>query len=92
MPTTTWEVAREEITRPFGTVEFVTKTGTNITTNQLVVSTELSDNYTQDDYFIGWYVLIDGVQNANVVRRVTDYVASSGTLTVAGRLLQPRGV
>ena len=84
MPTTTWEVAREEITRPFGAVECATTT--NIATNNYVISTELSDNYPDNDYFIGWYVLVDGtINNLNIVRRVTDYVGNSGDST-SGRL------
>jgi hypothetical protein len=89
VPTTQWETAREEITRPFGTVEFLTTT--NLVASNVVLSTELADNYNQNDYFIGWFCLIDGINNVNVLRRVTDYVASSGTLTVAGSVLDGDG-
>ena len=88
MPTTTWSQARVDILRPLGVVEAATTT--NITTNTSVISTALADDYVVDDTFIGWYCMIlndaDGSSSSNngTVRRVTDYTASSGTLTVAG--------
>ena len=88
MPTTTWSTARVDILRPLGVVEAATTT--NITTNTSVVSTNLADDYTVDDTFIGWYCMllndVDGSTSVNngTVRRVTDYTASSGTLTIAG--------
>ena len=91
MPTTTWGTARQDIARELGLVAFATTT--NITTNTSIVSTNLADDYDQDDLFIGWYVLIrndsDGSASTNTgtVRRITDYTASSGTLTVAGAAL-----
>ena len=91
MPTTTWSVARVDILRPMGVVEAATTT--NITTNTSVISTNLADDYPVDDTFIGWYCMLlndaDGSSSSNngIVRRVTDYAASSGTLTVAGAAL-----
>ena len=82
MPTTTWSTARADISRPLGFIGFTTST--NITTNTSVVSTELADDFDQDDYLIGWFIRITSGNNADIVRRVTDYTASSGTLTVAG--------
>ena len=88
MPTTTWAVARADILRPLGFVS--TATTTNITTNTSVVSTNLADDYTTDDFFNGWWIQIlndsDGSTSSNTgkIRRVTDYTASSGTLTVSG--------
>jgi len=98
MPTTTWRVARRDIARPFGLVEF--DTSTNLTTDDKIISTELTDRYTVDDHFNGqWFVTIvldadtaatvtTGAVPANgigtLTRRVEDYTASSGQLTVAG--------
>jgi hypothetical protein len=65
-------------------------TTTNITTNTSVISTNLADAYPTDDTFIGWYAMllndVDGSTSTNngKVRRVTDYAASTGTITVAG--------
>jgi len=91
MPTTTWGTARQDIARELGFVALATTT--NITTNTSIVSTNLADDYDQDSLFIGWFVLIrndsDGSTSSNngVVRRITAYTASSGTLTVAGASL-----
>ena len=98
MPTTTWRVARRDIARPFGLVEF--DTSTNLTTDDKIISTELSYHYTVDDYFNGqWFVTIvldadtaatvtTGAVPANgigtLTRRVEDYTASSGQLTIVG--------
>ena len=88
MPTTTWSTARVDILRPLGVIEAATTT--NITTNTSVVSTNLADDYPVDDTFIGWYAMllndVDGstATNNGKVRRVTDYTASTGTITVAG--------
>lgn len=88
MPTTTWTTARTDILRPLGVIEAATTT--NITTNTSVVSTNLADDYPVDDTFIGWYAMllndVDGstATNNGKVRRVTDYTASTGTITVAG--------
>lgn len=88
MPTTTWLIAREDILRPLGASAHATTT--NITTSTNVVSTELADDYPVDDTFIGWFVILlndsDGSTSTNngIIRRVTDYTASSGTLVVAG--------
>jgi len=98
MPTTTWRVARRDIARPFGLVEF--DTSTNLTTDDKIISTELTDRYTVDDHFNGqWFVTIvldadtaatvtTGAVPANgigtLTRRVEDYTASSGQLTIVG--------
>ena len=88
MPTTTWSTARVDILRPLGVIEAATTT--NITTNTSVISTNLADDYPTDDTFIGWYAMllndVDGstATNNGKVRRVTDYTASTGTITVAG--------
>ena len=86
MPTTTWEIANREIQRPLGFEAF--STTTNIATNNVVISTELGNRWNQDDSFNGWFVMIRGTSNNNeVVRRVTDYAGSTGTLTIAGAAL-----
>ena len=91
MPTTTWRIARADISRDLGMV--TSATTTNITTDQLVVSTGLQRRYPKDDYFVGWYCYFedDGVSATNHEfkdeRFVSDYAASSGTLTVAGPAL-----
>ena len=88
MPTTLWAIASVDLMRPLGLVEAATTT--NIAGSALVISTELADDYPVNDTFNGWYCEIlndsDGSASTNVgiVRRVTDYVGSSGTLTVAG--------
>ena len=82
MPTTAWSTLRADGLRPLGLVSAATTT--NITTNTSIISTNLQDDYTSDDYFNQWFVHVISGNNAGVVRRVTDYAASSGTLTVAG--------
>lgn len=85
MPTTAWSVARPEIQREFGFVSFATTT--NITTDDKVISTNLQDDFDKDDWFNGWYIIILGSNNDRVIRRVEDYAASSGQLTLAGASL-----
>jgi len=84
--------------RPLGFVQFDTTTAINA--DNIIVSTELASRFANDDYFNGWFVTIvvdaDGStapQNGlgTTTRRVTDYVASSGTLTVAGPVLADEG-
>jgi hypothetical protein len=91
MPTTTWATIRPELSRELGVVQAATTT--NITTNNSVVSTTLANLFTSNTDLKGWYALIlndsDGSTSANtgVVKRITAYTASSGTLTVAGAAL-----
>ena len=85
MPTSAWKVLNREIQRPLGFEAF--STSTNIAANNFVISTELGNRWNQDDTFIGWFVIIRGVNNDEVVRRVTDYTGSTGTLTFAGAAL-----
>ena len=91
MPTTTWSAARADISRDLGMV--TSAPTTNITTNQIVVSTHLQRRYPKDDYFVGWYCYFENsADTGNHVFTdewfVTDYVASTGTLTVAGPALK----
>ena len=94
MPTTTWRVARRDIARPFGLV--TADTSTQINNDQLIVSTDLQQRYTVDDYFNGqWYATViiqtDGVDPENglgtTTKQVRDYAQSSGTVTVWGTAL-----
>lgn len=90
MPTSTWATMRDEILRPLGFEDFATTT--NIPGGgTAVISTELANRWSNNDFFNGWYFILeqdsDGGTPANgagLTRRVTDYVASTGTLTVAG--------
>ena len=86
MPNTLWRVARREIMRPLGLVQFATTTDIAATDN--AISTSLSARFPRDDYFIGWYFTIvldvDGGTPANglgtTTRRIEDYTGSSGDL------------
>jgi hypothetical protein len=64
-------------------------TTNNITTNNSVISTTLTQyDSSEDDHFGGadteWWVYIDGTTNSGVLRRCTDYATATGTITVAG--------
>jgi len=60
-------------------------TTTTVTTNTSIVSTELTDlGFNNDDSLIDTFVKITSGNNDDVVRRITDYTASSGTITISG--------
>lgn len=83
MPTTSWATMRDEITQPFFALPFATTT--DITgSDTSVVSTELANRFTNDDMLIGKWCIIEGGNNADVIRQITDYANSTGTLTLAG--------
>jgi hypothetical protein len=82
MPTTTWLIANAEIQRPLGFEQFATTT--NIAGNDQVISTELGYRWNQADYFNGWYCIVRGSANDEVIRRVEDYSGETGTLIVTG--------
>ena len=82
MPTTTWQIANAEIQRPLGFEQFATTT--NIAGNDQVISTELGYRWNQADYFNGWYCIVRGANNDEVIRRVEDYAGETGALTVTG--------
>ena len=92
MPNTAWRVARREIARPLGLVEFVTTT--NIPSGaKTITSTSLADRFQQNDYFIGWFATVvlddDGGTPANGLGtstlRVTDYAGgTTGVVTYGG--------
>ena len=82
MPTTSWQIANAEIQRPLGFEQFATTT--NIAGNDQVISTELGYRWNQADYFNGWYCIVRGSNNDEVIRRVEDYAGETGALTVTG--------
>jgi hypothetical protein len=86
MPTTALSILRGEVQRPFGHIEF--DTTTNIASTSTVVSTELKDRYFNDDYFNGWNIIVRGARNTRLMRRVEDYAATTGTLTLTGATTQ----
>ena len=98
MPSTTWQNLRRGFAAYLGYSELVGKDGsawtttTNIGSGTAVISTELRD-YGMDDYMgagsgddsiQNYWVQILGSNNANVVRRVRLYDASTGQITVTG--------
>jgi len=63
-------------------------TTTAIAANTSVVSTELTDSgFNNDDSLNDTFIKITSANNDDTVRRVTDYTASSGTITVSGTAL-----
>ena len=63
-------------------------TTTAIAANTSVVSTELTDlGFTDDDVLNDSFIKITSGNNLNDVRLVSDYTASSGTITVTGTAL-----
>ena len=84
---------RREIMRPFGLV--LVDSTTNLAGTTTVVSTELQEEFSQDDHFNGEWLLtvvVDADDSSGTpanglgttTRRITDYTASSGTLTTTG--------
>jgi len=60
-------------------------TTTNITTDQDVISTALTDyDNSEDDFFKDWWLWINTIANATKLKKVTAYTSTSGTLTVDG--------
>jgi len=61
---------------------------TAINADNLIVSTALTSyDGGRDDYFIDWWVYITDYANITVLRQVSDYASSSGTLTIRGAVL-----
>ncbi len=87
MGTTTLTALMQNFSEQIG--DYLTfSTTTNITTNQLVISTDLTSfDDGQDTAFVDWWVYIDGTTNAGVLRQVSAYTASTGQLTVRGAAL-----
>ena len=86
MPTTAWSTMRQDILRPLGLI--TGSTTTNISNGNVnVLDTKLTKRFPVDDYFNNrWYVHLTTTSgdNAGDIRRVTDYVQSSGTITGGG--------
>ena len=86
MPTTSWSTMRQDILRPLGLI--TGSTTTNISNgNANVLDTKLTKRFPVDDYFNNrWYIHLTTTSgdNAGDIRRVTDYVQSSGTITGGG--------
>ena len=98
MATTTLQNLRRELAAYLGYGDIVGKDGsawtttTNIGSSTAVASTELRDyvfddlvgSESGDDLFANWWIIIHGTNNAQTVRRIKNYDASAGQLTVAG--------
>ena len=86
MPTTSWSTMRNDILMPLGLI--TGSTTTNISNgNANVLDTKLTKRFPVDDYFNNrWYVHLTTTSgdNAGDIRRVTNYVQSSGTITGGG--------
>ena len=81
MPTTAWSTMRQDILRPLGLI--TGSTTTNITTNQNIDSTNVTDRFPVDDYFNNrWFIQITSGNNAGKIRRVTDFQASNHRIVV----------
>jgi len=88
MPTTTLDTMLPEFGRYMGAFlgSFTTTTAIGATGSlTVVISTELKDfGFTSDDGLNDTFIKITSENNDDVVRRVTDYTASSGTITISG--------
>ena len=84
MPTTAWSTMRQDILSPLGLI--TGSTTTNISNGNVnVLDTKLTKRFPVDDYFNNrWYVHLTSGTNSGDIRRVTDYVQSSGTITGGG--------
>ena len=90
MGATRWDTARRDITIPLGSVIFDSE---GIGAGKTIPSAELRDRFPDDGIFDDWFVIVGGTtqQHRNEgVYRVTDYVGSTGTLTIAGINLVPQ--
>lgn len=85
MATTTLDTMLPGFARYIGAYVGSFTTTTAIAAGTSVVSTELRDSgFTNDDALIDTFIKITSANNDDTVRRVTDYAASSGTITVSG--------
>jgi len=84
MPTTTFSAMRQDILRPMGLVTGTVTTNLS-SSNASVIDSLLTRRFSVNDYFNNrWFIQVTSQNNAGQIRRLTDYVASSGTLTAAG--------
>lgn len=80
--TTTLATLRQTLSRYLGDWLTVSTT-TNITTNTSIISTSL--NMFRNDYFNdNWFVLITSGNNAGTKRLISDFVQTTGTITIYG--------
>ena len=88
MATTTLDTMLPALGRYIGAFigSFTTTTAIGATGSlTVVISTELKDSgFTNDDALNDTFIKITSANNNDTVRRVTDYTASSGTLTISG--------
>jgi hypothetical protein len=86
MPTTTWSTMRQDILRPMGLLTSTTTTAALSSGANTVVDTKLRDRFPVDDYFNNqWFVHItSGNNDKGKIRRITNYIQSSGTLEFIG--------
>jgi len=88
MPTTTLDTMLPQFGRYIGAYlgSFTTTTAIGATGSlTVVISTELKDfGFTSDDALNDTFIKITSANNDDTVRRVTDYTASSGTITISG--------
>tara|TARA_R100000900_G_scaffold115976_2_gene90810 strand:+ start:35 stop:1378 length:1344 start_codon:yes stop_codon:yes gene_type:complete len=88
MATTTLDNLLPQFGRAIGAFIGSFTTTTAIAANTSVVSTELTDSgFNNDDALNDSFIKITSANNDDTVRRVTDYTASSGTITVSGTSL-----
>ena len=84
MPTTTFSTMRQDILRPMGLVTGTVSTNLS-SGNASLIDTLLTRRFSVNDYFNNrWFAHITSQANDGQIRRITDYVGSSGTITVAG--------
>ena len=84
MGTTTLASLVQQLSENIGDSLSFTAT-TAINADNYIVSTDLTSfDDGEDNYFNEWWVFIADNANAGVLRKVSDYTSSSGTLTVRG--------
>ena len=85
MPTSTWSTMRQDILRPMGLLTSTTTTAALSSGADTVVDTKLRDRFPVDDYFNNqWFVHITSGNDEGKIRRITNYIQSSGTLEFIG--------
>jgi len=85
MPTSTWSTMRQDILRPMGLLTSTTTTAALSSGANTVVDTKLRDRFPVDDYFNNqWFVHITSGNDTGKIRRITNYIQSSGTLEFIG--------
>lgn len=86
--TSTLNTMLPEYARQIGAYVGSFSTSTNISNDTSIVIASLADRgWNIDDILNDFYVRIKGITNDGVIRRVTDYAGSTGTITVSGSAL-----